>query len=134
VRAPATIDDAPSRSILLVEDEPGVRAVLAQALEDAGLTVAEAPGQTDAERLLTTDGGRRFALLVTDLGLDDGDGAALIDAASMRGLPSICITGYPDRVPAGAPVGSHALLAKPFRLERLIEAVEQALGHPLQRL
>jgi len=52
----------------------------------------------------------------------------------MRGLPSICITGYPDRVPAGAPVGSHALLAKPFRLERLIEAVEQALGHPLQRL
>jgi len=62
VRAPATIDDAPSRSILLVEDEPGVRAVLAQALEDAGLTVAEAPGQTDAERLLITDGGRRFAL------------------------------------------------------------------------
>jgi len=134
VRAPATIDDAPSRSILLVEDEPGVRAVLAQALEEAGLTLAEAPGQTDAERLLTTDGGRRFALLVTDLGLDDGDGAALIDAASMRGLPSICITGYPDRVPAGAPVGPHALLAKPFWLERLIEAVEQVLGHPPQRL
>src|SRR5690242_2441395 len=100
---------------------------------DAGLVVAEAPGQADAERLLTT-GGRRFALLVTDLGLGDGDGGALIDAASVRGLPSICITGYPDRVPAGAPVGPYALLAKPFRLERLIEAVEQALGRPLQRI
>ncbi|PPQ29660.1 response regulator [Rhodopila globiformis] len=124
----ATGNDPPYL-ILLVEDEPCVRAVLAQALMDAGLAVAEAPGQADAEKLLST-GGRRFALLVTDLGLDDGDGGALIDAASVRGMPSICITGYPDRIPAGAPVGPCALLAKPFRLELLIEAVEQALPRP----
>jgi DNA-binding NtrC family response regulator len=130
MHAPGGIDHDPPYLILLVEDEPNVRAVLAQALMDAGLAVAEAPGQTDAERLLSSDNGRHFALLVTDLGLHDGDGGALIDAASVRGIPSICITGYPDRVTAGVPVGLCALLAKPFRLDHLIEAVEQALPRP----
>lgn len=117
-----------ARSVLLVEDEPGVLLVLAQALEDAGLSVSAAPGQGEAERLLAA-GGQPFDVVVTDLALGDGDGGALIDAAAVRGLPSIGMTGHPDRWPAhGAAVGPRAMLAKPFRPERLVAEVQRVLG------
>ncbi|MBS0638436.1 MAG: response regulator [Proteobacteria bacterium] len=115
-------------SVLLVEDEPAVRTVLAQALKDAGLTVAEAPGLHDAEQLLSAAAACRFDLVITDLGLQDGDGGAIIDTASILGLPCIGITGYPDRLPHGMVVGGPgAMLEKPFTLERFLHEVQMAL-------
>lgn len=116
-------------AILLVEDEPSVREVLVQALEDAGLSVASAPGQLEAERLLA-GADPLFSLLVTDLALPDGDGGALLDAAALRGLPAIGITGDPDRMPPGGWIGPLAVLAKPFRTERLLAEVARALREP----
>lgn len=118
----------PLGSVLLVEDDPWVRLVLTQALEDAGLSVSAVPGQLTADGLLDANSGRSFDLLVTDLELGDGDGGLLIKTAAARGMPSICITGYADRVPKIRSDASTAWLAKPFKLEMLMGEIERVLG------
>lgn len=121
--------DTPFGSVLLVEDDPWVRLVLTHAMEDAGFSVSAVPGQVTADGLLDTSSGQSFDLLITDLELGDGDGGLLIKTAAARGMPSICITGYADRVPKAPSDTATTWLAKPFTLELLMGEIERALGH-----
>ncbi|MBP0447286.1 response regulator [Roseomonas sp. SSH11] len=80
-----------SGRILLVDDEPQVRAVLASALRDHGHQVDEA--QDGAAALLQLDG---CDLLVTDLAMPGMNGLELLRRVRERhpGLPAILVTGY----------------------------------------
>jgi two-component system nitrogen regulation response regulator GlnG len=123
-----TAAPAPSASILLVEDEPIVLRVLADALEDSGFSVTTSDNCQDAVRLLEAG---TFDLLITDLVLGDGNGVALIDEASHRGIPSVGISGHPVQINGvigpGGPLASR-LLAKPFQPDRLVEAAISLLS------
>ncbi len=115
--------------ILIVEDDPAIRELLADALRAEGHTPAATADCAGAFELAG-----RFApdLLVTDVHLPDGSGLELLDRLRGRGLdlPAIVVTGLGD-----APTASEAsrrgcvdFLLKPLDLPRLHAAVEAELA------
>src|SRR5262249_45347114 len=84
-------------SVLVVDDEPDARGVLAETLKLAGARVTVADSAASAFEKLQ-EAGADFDILVTDIGMPEGDGYALI--RRMRGLQSprrmlaIAVTGY----------------------------------------
>ncbi|WP_146217062.1 PAS domain S-box protein [Falsiroseomonas bella] len=112
-------------TLLLVDDETGVRAPAAERLRDLGYRVVEAPDGPSALRLL--DEGLAPHLLITDVGLPGGmDGVRLAEAVLERrpGLPILFTTGYAAvALPAGA-----AVIAKPYPLDTLALRVRNGLA------
>jgi two-component system cell cycle sensor histidine kinase/response regulator CckA len=121
---------AGSETILVVEDEPGVRELMRKVLESLGYTVIlagnPAEGQARAEEL-----GDRFALLVTDVVMPGGTGPALARtlAATHPGLRVLYVSGYTTdaAATAGALDAGAAFLAKPFTRRALAHAVRTLL-------
>ncbi len=117
-------------SILLVEDEPGVRSFASRLLTRAGyLVTAVASGE---EALAHLEGRtERVDLLVTDLVMPGMHGRTLIERVNRLrpGVPVVCMTGYaggdPDEPDLSQRVA--AILDKPFRAETLMHAVARAL-------
>jgi DNA-binding response OmpR family regulator len=124
-------------TILLAEDEEGVRAFVRQVLEHAGHTVVVAADADAAERLFRADPGR-FDLLLTDVLMPGRTGmelAAAVRAArpDLRVLFMSGFPGGPNPLPHPLPAGA-ALLDKPFSIDRLLHAVAAAVDthtHPV---
>jgi DNA-binding NtrC family response regulator len=118
--------------ILVVEDEEKLRRVMALHLEDAGYEVETAGDVTTALRLA-----ERANLVVTDIRLPAGTGAALADgldlvAALQRQnarLPVIVMTAYGSVEIAVEAMkrGAADFLTKPFTLDHLVTVVRKAL-------
>jgi PAS domain S-box-containing protein len=115
---------ATGQTVLLVDDEDGVRGPAAERLRELGyqvLAVADGPA---ALRLLQAPS--RVDLLVTDVGLPNGmNGRQVAEAARERmpTLPVLFITGYAGSVlPAGVEV-----IGKPFELDALARRVQAML-------
>ncbi|RAI58947.1 ATP-binding protein [Roseicella frigidaeris] len=130
-RAPAPWEGGCGR-VLLVDDEPVVREVLAGQLVDAGYEVVDAADGATALAQLAHGPG--FDLLVSDLAMDGIDGVTLIrEARKLRpGLPAILVTGYAGDAAAlaiGQEVdGGFALLRKPVTGSQLIDQVAALLA------
>ena len=124
--APHADHSARAVDVLLVDDEPTVRATVAAMLGEAGHHVREAGSAEDA--LAAVRGGYVPELLVTDYLMPDQTGAGLAQALKQRlpELPVLLITGY-ARADDPALAGLHAL-AKPFTPAELARAVENALA------
>ncbi|MFT8243220.1 ATP-binding protein [Roseomonas sp. BN140053] len=128
----AADDGAVRRRVLVVDDEPTVREVLAGLLEDAGYATLLAPGGQEALDLL--DAGEAVDILVTDLSMPGMGGLALIDAAQARrpSLPAVLLTGYAgdgaSMAISGALSGSYSLLRKPIEGVQLIERIEALMA------
>jgi PAS domain S-box-containing protein len=117
-----------SRStVLLVEDDPLVRSVAADVLQDAGYVVVEAGSAEEALTALQT---APVDVLVTDLNLPGMSGAALAEQARQgRGNVGIVFaTGDPTA--ADIAHDDAQILAKPFSMEALRAAVRQAGAGP----
>jgi PAS domain S-box-containing protein len=116
-------------SVLLVEDEPTVRTVLAAELEDAGYRVTAV--DDGAAALFLLDRGFRPDLLVSDLAMPGGlDGLELVAAARARlpGLPSLLVTGRAGAADAGRLAAARAggpfeVLRKPLPRNLLARAL-----------
>jgi PAS domain S-box-containing protein len=112
------------QTVLLVEDEPAVRAVTARTLHLAGYRVLEACDGREARQLFTAAGGA-IALVVTDLVMPQLGGRALVEElrATRPELPVIFVSGYePDFDPAAlGPLTS--FVAKPYRPDELASRV-----------
>jgi two-component system cell cycle sensor histidine kinase/response regulator CckA len=126
---------APPPAVLVVEDEPGIRALVRKALKRNGYDVIEAGEPAEAVRLAAA----RTApidLLVTDLTMPGGTGQQL--AADLRAarpsLKVLYISGYSEdaslesQVAAGTLPAGTAFLRKPFALGRFIEQVREMLA------
>src|SRR5262249_48334011 len=123
VKAGVIEDDAPSaspaeaRTILLVDDEPGVRAIARRLLERANYVVIEAAdGQEAMDIAARTD--VHVDLLVTDMVMPGMSGRELISQFAERRprVPVIAITGFAGEAdqPVGSEVGLSGLVTKPF--------------------
>lgn len=127
----ATVSQRPSRTILLVEDDPVVRHVVRLLLELEGDDVLEAKDGDEALSLLASHSGA-LDLLLTDVMMPGLSGAEVCDKvrASRPGLPTLFISGfYPEAVfPDQRLPAASAFLAKPFMPEDLIEAVDGLLA------
>jgi two-component system OmpR family response regulator len=107
--------------VLLVEDEPTLRAQLRGALHGAGYVVDEAADGRDAQHLGQTE---PFDAVVLDLGLPHLDGLSVLQRWRAAGLatPVLILTArdsWTDKV-AGIDAGADDYLAKPFHVEELL--------------
>jgi CheY-like chemotaxis protein len=128
--APPTQPDAVRATILLVEDEPGVRAFVAQVLQNAGYGVLTAENGLDALALAEGYDGR-IDLLFTDVVMPGLNGRALAERlrASRPEMPVLYTSGYTDDVVirTGVVTAGAAFLEKPFTPQSLLERVRMAL-------
>jgi signal transduction histidine kinase/ActR/RegA family two-component response regulator len=120
--------------ILVVEDNADVRELMATILEDVGAHVMTSSSVTEALNTLET---RPPDVLISDIGLPDEDGFALIREVRHREsehggfLPALALTGFTraeDRVRALA-AGFQGFLAKPVEPAELTAAIA-ALARP----
>ncbi len=114
--------------IWVVDDDRGVRFVLAEALRDAGLSVREFG---DAEAVRTALHDDRPALLLTDVRMPGEDGLKLLVELQQQGIgPVIVMSAYTDVTTTAAAYRTGAVdyLAKPFDLDHAVEVVQRALA------
>jgi PAS domain S-box-containing protein len=131
---PAAGAEAPiggTETILIVEDEPGIRALMAQSLRGLGYEVLEA---ADAEAALRLAAGRRIDLLLSDVVMPGLDGPALAEALAARQpeLRVLFVSGYAPGLVPGRPTVErrYAFLAKPFDAATLASRVREVLDAP----
>jgi two-component system, cell cycle sensor histidine kinase and response regulator CckA len=120
----------PSETVMLVEDEPGVRRLSKRILERAGYHVIEAVDGTEAERLFAMHSGK-ISLLVTDIVMPRCGGPALygrLKAHSPK-LRVLYMSGYTNQstaqqaeIDAGLP-----FVQKPFTAAEFERRVREAL-------
>jgi two-component system cell cycle sensor histidine kinase/response regulator CckA len=129
--ASASGEEAPAgRTILLVEDENGIRLALVRALSRHGYDAIGAANGAEAMRLLAER--PDIDLIVTDLTMPQMTGEQLAQRVEVErpGLPVVLMSGYsPSLVESGAGVrGGHHFLQKPFAIELFLRTVADALA------
>jgi two-component system response regulator QseB len=120
-----------ARQVLVVEDDDGLRRLLTDVIAtDPGFTADGAGSITEAETLLA-DPGRRYAAMLLDLGLPDGDGGAFCERLRQRGvvMPIIMLTGCVarDDVGRGLDCGASDYLAKPVSVAELMKRLRRQM-------
>ncbi|MEZ4325375.1 MAG: response regulator [Polyangiales bacterium] len=123
-------DELRKETVLIVDDEPMVRDIVARVLETVFARVLVASGGDAAIAHLNE---RRVDLLVTDLKMPGVSGLDVARAALARGVRTrvIAISGYvtPADEDALAALGVD-LLRKPFDVDALLTRVERLLDAP----
>ena len=118
-------------TVLIVDDEPTVRMLVTEVLEDLGYTAVEAGDGAAGLKILQSN--VRIDLLITDVGLPGGmNGRQLADAARM-GRPSLkvlFITGYAENAVVG---NGHLdpgmqIMTKPFVMEALASRIKEMIA------
>jgi two-component system response regulator MprA len=111
-------------SILVVDDDPGIRDALALLLEDEGYVVLTAPDGLAALEAVARDSPD---LVITDLHMPGLDGVGLIERLQSEwpDLPIFIVSaGIRASPPAGMPI-----VTKPFDAEHLLATVASLLAH-----
>jgi CheY-like chemotaxis protein len=119
---------SPSETILLVEDEPAVRSLFAQALRQAGYRVFEARNGVEALDVFG-DAQQQIDLLLTDIRMPFLSGSELAAKLTERKpeLRLLFISGYATQLEMRP---QSALLQKPFVRADLLRAVRGVLERP----
>jgi CheY-like chemotaxis protein len=111
-------------SVLVVDDEPGLREVMAIELEMNGYNVLTAPNGRAAFDLLGTS---RVNTVISDVRMPDGDGLELLDRIQKltretgRDVQVILMTGFSGITREEARArGADEMLLKPFLIEDLL--------------
>jgi CheY-like chemotaxis protein len=112
--------------ILVVDDDPGVRTVVTDALRMEGYQVEAV---ANGRQALAAMGRERPAALVLDLAMPRMDGPALVrtlrEQTQWGRVPLVVLSGTPGVGVASARLGARASLRKPFALPELVAAVER---------
>jgi two-component system, NtrC family, response regulator AtoC len=116
-------------TVLIVEDEPGLRDGLVSAVETLGYRGLAASGVEEARSAL---GGGEVDCILLDIRLRDGDGLeylAEIRSSTHKDVPVIVATAYSDseRTIRAMRDGAFDYLTKPFNLPLLLKTVERAV-------
>jgi CheY-like chemotaxis protein len=117
-------------SILVVEDEGGIRALVRKILRRQGYQVIEASNGEEALRLLAEEG-TKVDLLLTDVMMPGMNGVELSQKALAQdgSLKVLFVSGYTDEsvLEAGQFPAGTAFLQKPFTLGSLLGKVREVL-------
>ncbi|MES1155484.1 MAG: response regulator, partial [Pseudorhodoplanes sp.] len=119
-------------TILLVEDEEGLRALNARGLTSRGYTVIEAGNGVEAiEALERLDGD--VDLIVSDVVMPEMDGPTMLKEMRRTNpdLKIIFVSGYAEEAFQKnlPPAGKYAFLPKPFTLKQLVAAVKETMAN-----
>ncbi|HYW62360.1 MAG TPA: PAS domain-containing protein [Bradyrhizobium sp.] len=131
-RLPPSAQDEPpgaGETVLVVEDEPVVRGVIVEMLQDQGYRVLEAVDGPSGLKILRE---QRIDLLVTDVGLPGMNGRQLADQAreSRPDLKILFITGYAENVAIakGFLQPGMEMITKPFELDKLSQRIREMVS------
>ncbi|AFM31320.1 MULTISPECIES: ATP-binding protein [Stutzerimonas stutzeri subgroup] len=117
-------------TILVVEDEPVVRALVVEVLNELGYETLEAGEASEA--LCITESEQRIDLLISDVGLPGMNGRQLADIARQQrpGLKVLFATGYAESFAANDFLGPDmAVITKPFAIDVFASKVGEMLGN-----
>lgn len=131
---PPSAPEAPTAEVLVIDDEPYVRAVLEKALRKEGYTVCSA---TNGKTALGALAAQNFKLVITDIFMPDMDGYEIIMKINAR-TPKpqvLAISGGAMNLAGEALrtaklLGCKGVLAKPFDLAEIYAAVRSLIGPP----
>jgi PAS domain S-box-containing protein len=116
-------------TILLVEDEPSLRAILTSYMREHGYQVYEAANAREASLIC---GKHAISVMITDIVMPGASGPALASSlsASHPAMQVIFMSGYADHAALGDVLAQPYVLflQKPFRFTDLLAKVRQALG------
>jgi len=114
-------------TVLVVDDEPSVRMLVIEVLEELGYAAIEAADGVSGLKVLQSDA--RIDLLITDVGLPGGmNGRQMTEAARQKrpNLKVLFITGYAENAAISnghLEPGTH-VLTKPFAMEKLASKIQ----------
>lgn len=117
-------------TVLLVEDEDGVRRLSTRALENAGWRVLAAPSGEAALQMLDTEPAPP-AVLVSDVVMPGMDGTQVVRAVRARypAIPVVLVSGYSESAAMdGLPDDDLHFLPKPYTLRQLVAQVDTMAG------
>ncbi|HTM22488.1 MAG TPA: response regulator [Kofleriaceae bacterium] len=119
----------PNRRILLVEDDPDIRADLAEILVDEGFHVdTAAHGAIALDRMRM---GPLPDLVLLDLMMPVMDGfqfrAAQVADPQLAAVPVLVLSGAADMLAQVHAIKAQAVVRKPFRIDQILQAIGKAL-------
>jgi DNA-binding NtrC family response regulator len=119
-------------TILVVDDEVGIRALLSEILTDEGHAIEMAENAAQARAVRDR---LRPDLVLLDIWMPDVDGISLLKewgATGALNMPVIMMSGHGtiDTAVEATKFGAIAFLEKPITLQKLLRAVDQALVKP----
>jgi DNA-binding NtrC family response regulator len=122
-------------TILVVDDELGIRALLSEILTDEGHSVEVAENAAQARTMRESC---KPDLVLLDIWMPDVDGVTLLKEWSANGqltMPVIMMSGHGtiDTAVEATKFGAQAFLEKPVTMQKLLRAVEQGLTKPTPR-
>lgn len=127
---PSGDEQMASERILVVDDEPGIRQIIARILVDEGYFVHQAGDGLEALELIN-DGDLVMDVVVSDIVMPRLNGVELLEelSRSRPGLPIILISGFgTEELTRRGIAAPCAVLPKPFPPERLIAEVRRCIA------
>jgi PAS domain S-box-containing protein len=116
--------------VLVIDDEPTIRMLIAEVLSELGYAVIEAPDGPAGLKVLASNA--RIDLLITDVGLPEGmNGRQVADAARVNrpDLKVLFITGYAENaiLSRGRLENGMFVMTKPFQMEMLADRIREII-------
>jgi CheY-like chemotaxis protein len=114
----------PAPTVMVVDDDPGVRLMIARILVEAGFTVTDAASAREALSRF----GDQVDLMVVDVRMPEVSGPELARRAWRRrpALPVLFVSAFPEATAEDMPL-LHDCLIKPFQPEQLVGAVRRLI-------
>ena len=111
--------------VLVIDDEPGVRELISEALSLSEITAVQAADGLEALSHLRRE---RFDLLILDINMPKLDGLALLEKLRTEGMsvPVLMLSARADKadINQGLRTGADDYLTKPFSIEELVLRVK----------
>jgi len=111
--------------VLVIDDEPGVRELISEALSISEITAVQATDGLEALSFLRRE---RFDLLILDINMPKLDGLALLEKLRTEGMsvPVLMLSARADKadINQGLRTGADDYLTKPFSIEELVLRVK----------
>jgi two-component system OmpR family response regulator len=111
--------------VLVIDDEPGVRELISEALSLSEINAVQAADGLEALSFLRRE---RFDLLILDINMPKLDGLALLEKLRSEGMsvPVLMLSARADKadINQGLRTGADDYLTKPFSIEELVLRVK----------
>lgn len=114
-------------SILLIEDDDGLRKILKAGLERAEFGVATASGGIKGLEIIKSNA---IDVVVTDIVMSEGEGVETLRwiKETNPNLPVIVMSGFSQYLGSMKNLGATETLKKPFKIFELVRAIYAAMG------
>jgi CheY-like chemotaxis protein len=126
-----TVDSAPSKKVLMVDDDPAIRQILLRLLAEEGFSVLPAANGLEALEFASL---AHFDLVLLDLNMPEKNGWDTFEQLTAHDplLPIIVMTARSNQLFPALAAGVGALLEKPLDFNRLLKTMRNLIEEPAE--